>query len=121
MDSELTLEKATIAMRQAESIMKQQSLLRNDFQDSRESSKSGHAVEYLEGTKPPDRQGGVKRKPRKLPSMPHPDHHQSLLLGVPNVVGVPCMAGSNAQPKMRNATSAVKRDTSDQCVGLEIV
>ena len=65
MDSELILEKATSAVCQAESIMKQQSLLRNNVQDSRESSKSGHAVEYLEGMKPPDRQGGVKRKPRK--------------------------------------------------------
>jgi len=65
MDSELTLEKATRAVRQVESIKKQQSLLRNDFQDSRESSKSGHAVEYLEGVKPLNRQGGAKRKPRK--------------------------------------------------------
>ena len=65
MDSELTMEKAMSAVRQAESIMKQQSLLRNDFQDSRESSTPGHADEYLEGMKPPDRQGGVKWKPRK--------------------------------------------------------
>ena len=69
-DSELTLPKAINQARQSEAVIKQQTLMRNDFKESTETKNEFNAVK-TEKFRKDDLPGGPDETPKKPPTRPH--------------------------------------------------